>query len=245
MASRLKFENSNEIGCFMKMTNSYCLVSEGGSEQFFQMVHNEVGKQIPVINATIAGTKIVGRMTAGNKNGLLVPTSCTDDEMDAIKKYLPNGVKITKVEEKLSALGNCISCNDKVALIHPELDKDSEDLIAEFLDVEVYRTTIAGNPLVGTYSVLSNSGGLTHPMCGVAELDELSTLLQIPLCAGTVNRGIDVIGSGMVANDFSAFCGMETTATELSVIDAIFKLGDKTEDVFASESRKNLIDELT
>ena len=49
----------------------------------------------------------------------------------------------------------------------------------------------------------------------------------------------------MVANDFSAFCGMETTATELSVIDAIFKLGDKTEDVFASENRKALIDELT
>ena len=184
-------------------------------------------------------------MTAGNKNGLLVPTSTTDDEIDAIKKYLPNGVKIAKVDEKLSALGNCIACNDKVALIHPDLDKTTEDIIAEFLDVEVYRTTIAGNPLVGTYCVLTNNGGLTHPMCGVAELDELSTLLQIPLCAGTVNRGIDVIGSGMVANDFTAFCGMETTATELSVIDAIFKLGDKNEDVFASENRKALFDELT
>ena len=100
-----------------------------------------------------------------------------DDEIDAIKKHLPNGVKIAKVEEKLSALGNCVACNDKVALIHPELDKDTEDVIAEILDVEVYRTTIAGNPLVGTYAVLTNNGGLTHPMCGVAELDELSTLL--------------------------------------------------------------------
>jgi translation initiation factor 6 len=44
-------------------------------------------------------------------------------------------------------------------------------------------------------------------MCSVAELDELSTLLGIPLCAGTVNRGSDLIGSGLVANDWSAFCG--------------------------------------
>ena len=49
----------------------------------------------------------------------------------------------------------------------------------------------------------------------------------MPLCAGTVNRGVDVIGTGMAANDSIAFCGMETTATELSVIDAIFKLGEK------------------
>ena len=66
-----------------------------------------------------------------------------------------------------------------------------------------------------------------HPMCGVAEIDELSTLLQVPLCAGTVNRGVDVIGTGMAANDSIALCGMETTATELSVVDAIFKLGEK------------------
>ena len=183
-------------------------------------------------------------MTAGNKNGLLVPTSITDEEHEVLRKYLPESVKLVKVEENLSALGNVIACNDHVALIHPDLSKDTEDVISQVLNVEVYRTTIAGNPLVGTYCVLTNNGGLAHPMCGVAELDELSTLLQVPLCAGTVNRGIDVIGSGMVANDFMSFTGMETTATELSVIDAIFRLGDQNKDVFASEDRDKLFDEL-
>ena len=150
-----------------------------------------------------------------------------------------------KIEEKLSALGNCIVCNDRVALVHPEIDQDTENKIAEILNVEVYKQTIAGNPLVGSYCVLTNSGGLVHPMCSVAELDELSTLLQIPLCAGTVNRGQDVIGAGLVANDFAAFCGNDTTATELSVIDAIFKLGNnKGDDIFASEDRSNMIDDL-
>lgn len=149
------------------------------------------------------------------------------------------------MDERLSALGNVIACNDYVALVHPELDKTTEDVIADCLGVEVYRTTIAGNALVGSYSQLTNRGGLVHPMCSVAEIDELSTLLQIPLCAGTVNRGSDVIASGLITNDFAAFCGLDTTAAELSVIDAIFKLTEAGKSVFSSEQKgASLIDML-
>jgi translation initiation factor 6 len=100
-----------------------------------------------------------------------------------------------------------IVCNDYNALVHPDLDKETEEIIADTLGVDVYRTTIAGNVLVGTYSVINNQGGLVHPLTTVEEIDELSNLLQIPLCAGTVNRGSDVIAAGLVVNDFSAFCG--------------------------------------
>ena len=68
-------------------------------------------------------------MCAGNKRGLLLPMNTTDMELQVIRNSLPDSVRIQRVEERLSALGNCIACNDHIALIHPELDKNTEEII--------------------------------------------------------------------------------------------------------------------
>merc|ERR1711866_28204 len=101
----------------------------------------------------------------------------------------------------------------------------TEEVIADTLKVDVFRATIAQNVLVGSYAVLTNQGGLVHARTPMQDMEELSQLIQIPLTAGTVNRGSDVVGAGVVANDWSAFCGMDTTATEIGVIENVFKLG--------------------
>nr|DBA22407.1 TPA: hypothetical protein GDO54_013436 [Pyxicephalus adspersus] len=159
MAVRASFENNNEIGCFAKLTNTYCLVAIGGSENFYRK---------------------------GNRNGLLVPNNTTDQELQNIRNSLPDSVRIQRVEERLSALGNVIACNDYVALVHPDLDR-----------------------------------------------------------AGTVNRGSEVIAAGMVVNDWCAFCGLDTTSTELSVIESVFKLSDAQPSTIATSMRDTLIDSLT
>jgi translation initiation factor 6 len=87
MAVRAAFEKSGEVGCFATLTNSYALVGIGGSENFyrykprhcglrlmlFSVFEAELGDVIPVVHTSIGGTRIIGRLTAGNSVPSLVP----------------------------------------------------------------------------------------------------------------------------------------------------------------------------
>jgi len=242
MANRIQFENSCDVGVFSKLTNAYCLVAIGGSESFYSAFEAELADVIPVVKTSIAGTRIIGRLCAGNKNGLLLPHNTTDQELQHLRNSLPDQVVVQRIDERLSALGNCIACNDHVALTHTDLDKETEEMIADVLGVEVFRQTIAGNILVGSYCAFSNKGALVHPHTSVEDMNELATLLQVPVSAGTVNRGSEVIGAGLTVNDWTAFCGSDTTATELNVIETAFQLKPAQPSAIVDEMRKSLID---
>ncbi|XP_028905282.1 eukaryotic translation initiation factor 6 [Ornithorhynchus anatinus] len=245
MAVRASFENNCEVGCFAKLTNTYCLVAIGGSENFYSVFEGELAETIPVVHASIAGCRIIGRMCVGNRHGLLVPNNTTDQELQHIRNSLPDAVQIRRVEERLSALGNVTACNDYVALVHPDLDLETEEILADVLKVEVFRQTVADQVLVGSYCVFSNQGGLVHPRTSIEDQDELSSLLQVPLVAGTVNRGSEVVAAGLVVNDWCAFCGLDTTSTELSVVESVFKLNEAQPSAIATTIRDSLIDSLT
>ncbi|MES1909335.1 MAG: Eukaryotic translation initiation factor 6 [Cercozoa sp. M6MM] len=245
MATRCQFENSNDIGCFVNLTNKYCLVANGASENFYSVFESELGDDIPVIHCSIGGMRIIGRLTVGNKNGLLVPSTTTDVELQHLRNALPDDVTVQRIEERLSALGNIIVCNDHVALVHPDVDAETEQIIEDVLGVEVFKQSVAGNALVGSFATLTNQGGLLHSKTTVAEQKELSHLLCVPLTAGTVNRGSDVVGAGMVANDWAAFVGTDTTSHEIGVIESIFQLSDMSNKAMVDDMRASLIEALT
>ena len=246
MATRCAYENSQEVGVFSSLTNGYALTAIGqGNENFHSILQAQLSGDIPVVHTSIAGCRFVGRVTVGNRRGLLVPSTTTDQELGHLRNSLPDGVVVQRVEERLSALGNCVACNDHVALVHTDFDRETEDIISDVLGVECFRQTIAGNALVGSYCKFTNQGGMVHPRTSIDDIEELSSLLQVPLVAATVNRGSDVLGGGVVVNDWAAFVGLDTTSTEISVIESIFKLGGQAPKTIVQDMRSSLIDQLS
>ncbi|NXE16253.1 IF6 factor, partial [Lophotis ruficrista] len=233
MAVRASFENNNELGCFAKLTNAYCLVAIGGSENFYSVFEGELFGAIPVVHASIAGCRIIGRMCVGRWRA-----ACA-----ARARPGPRG-------EGSGGDGN----QPRVGLVHAVTRwgltdcilafclQETEEILADVLKVEVFRQTVADQVLVGSYCVFSNQGGIVHPKTSIDDQDELSSLLQVPLVAGTVNRGSEVIAAGMVVNDWCAFCGLDTTSTELSVIESIFRLNEAQPSTIATNMRDSLID---
>lgn len=67
MSVRVQFENNNEIGVFARLTNKYCLVAIGGSENFYSVFEGELSDHIPVVHTSIAGCRIVGEFAQLNR----------------------------------------------------------------------------------------------------------------------------------------------------------------------------------
>mmetsp|Transcript_55526 Transcript_55526/g.130036 ORF Transcript_55526/g.130036 Transcript_55526/m.130036 type:complete len:229 (-) Transcript_55526:127-813(-) len=227
MIIKTNFEKSSEIGVYCKLTNNYCIIPYDAPIKFYKLLQLELNPSTVLIRGTISGSRCIGRMVIGNNKGLILPSQTTVEEFTNIRNLVPDQVIVARSSEKFSALGNCISVNDFSALISPEISNETEELLQDVLGVEVFRITLAKEKLIGSYCLFNNRGGLVHSNVSSEEQDELSSLLRIPFLTGTVNRGSNLLGCGILTNDLITFCGFRTTQAELFVIDMGLKTSTK------------------
>ncbi|AMM53349.1 translation initiation factor IF-6 [Pyrococcus kukulkanii] len=217
---RLDFENSPYLGVFGVATDRVVLIREGLQEKKLDVIREVL--KVPVIEASIMKSRIIGILAAGNSNAIIVPWYIWDTELEEIRgKFKEYGIdtEIVPFETKYTALGNLVLVNDKAALVSTKFSREEAKKIGDILGVEVERGVIAGLHAVGSAGVVTNKGGLVHPEASDEELKWLSELFKVDVYVGTANMGVPYVGSCMLANSNGVVVGHLTTGPEIVKIE--------------------------
>lgn len=174
-----------------------------------------------IIHVSVAGTRLMGPMTVMNNNGILLPSTVSDEEIQILKQ---TGLNVERLKSKFTAIGNLISANDKGAIVSNLFKGEVNQDIKDTLGVPIQTMSIGGFVQVGSMVVATNAGAIVHPKANDAEISRISEILQVEAEPATVNGGSPFLSSGIIANFSSVIVGNLTTGPELIMISRALKV---------------------
>ena len=198
------------IGIFAKTNDSFTLAGIGTSEKFIR--HLDILKT-KIIPASIFDSDLLGLYSIMNNKGILITSLASEKEIEIIKKNA-KGVNVGVLKTRLNALGNHIAANDHGAVINPDMGPEDAKKIADILDVEVVRSTIAGYKNVGAVVLATNNGFIAHPKASEDEIALLRDMFNEQGGIGTANTGIPFLSISIIANKNGFVIGEQTTGYE-------------------------------
>ncbi len=198
------------IGVYIFTNNKYTFIPPETPPKIDEVIRSTLKTE--VVRLTIGKTPLLGIFMTGNDNGIVVPNIVTDDELKILKSL---DLKISIIDTRFTAINNLVLCNNKSCLISPIVEKEYVKTIQETLDVEVHIDTICKSYLVGSLAVVNSRGVLVSADADEEDLKKLRTIFNLPVDVGTINRGKTMIRSGLVANDYGALVGDDTTGFEI------------------------------
>lgn len=205
---------SPNVGLFVRTNNDTLLLPFGFAETKAKKLKEYLDVE-KIIHVSIAGTRLIGPMTVMNNNGILLPSTVSDDEIRILKQ---TGLNVERLKSKFTAIGNLISANDKGAVVSNLFKGEVDQNIKDILGVPLQTLSIGGYIQVGSMIVATNAGAIVHPIANDSEISRISEILQVEAEPATVNGGSPFLSSGILANFSSVIVGNLTTGPELIMI---------------------------
>jgi len=202
------------VGLFVRTNNDTLLLPFGFAETKAKKLKEYLDVE-KIIHVSIAGTRLIGPMTVMNNNGILLPSTVSDDEIRILKQ---TGLNVERLKSKFTAIGNLISANDKGAVVSNLFKGEVDQNIKDILGVPLQTLSIGGYIQVGSMIVATNAGAIVHPIANDSEISRISEILQVEAEPATVNGGSPFLSSGILANFSSVIVGNLTTGPELIMI---------------------------
>jgi translation initiation factor 6 len=220
MIRRVNIFGNPNVGVYTIVTDKFAIVPRKLPKNVIKSIERFL--EVPVIATDLGQSRLIGLFGVANLNGMCVPPFVMEGELDFLKQKLE--IPIESIQTELTALGNNILCNDKLAILNPEFDEANQRHIADVLGVEVISEKIANWSTVGSAAVATNKGLLLPANCNEEEIYRLQEAFGIPASKGTINGGVPLIGSGLRANSNGAIAGASTTGPELARVGTALEL---------------------
>jgi len=205
---------SPNIGIFMKANDSYLLIPKGLAQTKSDKLCESL--KVSAVPASIGESRLLGALSSMNSNGVMVSRLAEDNEIREIKAA--TGLNVSRLDSKLTAVGNLIAANDRFALVSPILDGRAISQVRDVMGTEVERTPIGEYHQVGSLVVATNRGAAVYPGLDEKEVARLGEMLGVEAYPTSVNRGVPYVASGIIANSMNAVVGSQTTGPELVFI---------------------------
>ena len=205
---------SPNIGIFMRCNDRFLLVPKGLAETKAEKLCESL--KVTAVPASIGESRLIGALSSMNSNGMMVSRLAEESEMAEIRAA--TGLNVSRLDSKLTAVGNLIVANDRCALVSPALDARAVSQVKDVLGTEVERTPIGEYHQVGTFVVATNGGAAVYPGLDEKEVGRLGAALGVEAYPTSVNSGVPYVASGLVANSKNAIAGSQTTGPELVFI---------------------------
>ncbi|MDA4127389.1 MAG: translation initiation factor IF-6 [Thaumarchaeota archaeon] len=205
---------SPNIGIFMKANDRFLLVPKGLAQTKTDKLCASLG--VSAVPTSIGESRLLGVLSSMNSNGMLVSRLADEVEVNEIKAA--TGLNVSRLESRLTAVGNLVVANDRCALVSPALDSTAVSQVRDVMGTEVERLPIGEYYQTGSLVVATNKGAAVYPGLDEQEVERIGSLLGVDAYPTSVNSGVPYVASGLIANSKNAIVGSQTTGPELVFI---------------------------
>ena len=205
------------IGVFARAFEDLAFVPTSASDEFTELIHDAL--DVDPIKISIHQSPIIGSLLCGNSHGLIVTGLIQDSELDLLCDYRD----VLLLDGGMNAAGNIILANDSFAAVHPEMDTEAIEEISAFLHVPAIPLTLGSVKTVGMAGVATNIGIIVNPRATPYEISALEEASDLPVGKGSVNMGVSMVGTGLIANSKGYVAGSATSGYELGRIEEILR----------------------
>jgi translation initiation factor 6 len=217
MDRTVSLAGDQNIGVFARAFEDIAFVPTSASDEFTELIHDAL--DVDPIKISIHQSPIIGSLLCGNSHGLIVTGLIQDSELDLLCEYRD----VLLLDGGMNAAGNIILANDSCAAVHPEMDKEAIEEISAFLQVPVIPLTLGSVKTVGMAGVATNIGIIVSPRATPYEISALEKASDLPVGKGSINMGVSMVGTGLIANSKGYVAGSATSGYELGRIEDILR----------------------